>query len=1214
MTPDTAKQMYDVLVNLFQNNPEQQKCELLTQFYNYKWTSKCASENISEIKNIAYKLKTLNEEISDTMVITKIISSLPDKLKHFQTAWESTPTSEKTITNLTSRLMLEENRNSESSSTTDAVAFKVEKFHRQNRSQNYRNSSKEYKPLPVCRICRKNNHLEKNCFYLDQPTSSGNQQQRRRDGAPAAGRRNKVAFLTAANRYDTNNYIVDSAATAHLTYNRNVLTNVRDHTDNFKTADGKAIESTLIGKIDGKNVSLNDVQYVPDIKCNLLSVPKITENDGKVIFTKDYVQIQKNDTVILQGNKTPSGLYVVDIKPTTVQTDDFSGSVLLTANDWHRRLGHLGLKNMKKLQNMVDGMKFENTDTLNCRICLEAKHARTPFKGPLPKARRVNEILHSDVCTIETETYDGKKYFITILDDYTHYCEVYLMAKRSEVPNILKSFITRSNNYHERKVVTIKCDNAKEYETLKPWCFDQGISMQFNAPYSSASNGKAERLNRTLCNYTRSLLFDADLEKHFWGEAVQVAAYLMNRSPTLDLEVTPIELWTGSRPDLSKLRYFGSEAYVKELPNNKKLNRRSVKHIFMGYAPLGYRLWNENKQKIIIARDVEFLSIPTKTVNNGPDNTIVSLDYSNYDDQTDTEEQKTDTEEPKTDAEEQKTGSEDQEGEEEEDSDQNSAPDPLSPWGRDARLRAAPRPTTRYEDYITDLSNLSIFDNSIMLTYSEAMSSKNKNKWQTAIDHEQNSLAKNKTWKYVKIEEARGHKILNTRWVFKIKENGVYRARLVIRGFQEGKKNFEDTYSPVVHVSALRSILAVAAAEDMEVLAFDVKSAFINADCEDDVFIHIPEGYPSKEGYVCKLEKNLYGLQEAPKKWNVKVTSVLKKLGFNPIKSDPCIFKNADGTICIALYVDDGFIIGKNSTQMKQILKKIQEHFEIKIDYKPKSFLGMEIKIDKEGISLTQEKYIEDVLGKYHMSDCKPTDTPLPYTEKSNDRNINQSKFPYREAIGSLLFLSTRTRPDISFAVGYASRYMENPSNHDINNVKRILRYLQGTKHLGIKYKRGADLKSLNIYTDSDFAGDTQTRRSTSGWICLLGGTPISWGSRRQDTVALSSTEAEYIAASEATKNLLYLKNLISELTQTSPITTLYIDNLNTIKLIQTGNFNGRTRHIETRFHFISEKYRDNIFQVKYCPTNLMIADALTKPLPGPKFRNCIDLMIEKIY
>ena len=242
------------------------------------------------------------------------------------------------------------------------------------------------------------------------------------------------------------------------------------------------------------------------------------------------------------------------------------------------------------------------------------------------------------------------------------------------------------------------------------------------------------------------------------------------------------------------------------------------------------------------------------------------------------------------------------------------------------------------------------------------------------------------------------------------------------------------------------------------------------------------------------------------------------------------------------------------------------------------------------------------------MIDANPVSTPAETSLYSNDEEKLTSNYPFREAVGSLMYLAVGTRPDICFAVSYISRFLENPNNSHVKAVKRIFKYIRGTLKLGIFYDCNLKLR-LNCYSDADYAADCKTRRSTSGFVFSLGSGAISWSSQRQKCVALSTAESEYYAASHAVKELVWLKQLMKDLVAKCEDSILYMDNQSAIRLIKNPEFHKRTKHIDVMYHYIREKFENRIFNLTFVCTNDQLADVFTKPLAKEKFLHFRHLM-----
>lgn len=367
-----------------------------------------------------------------------------------------------------------------------------------------------------------------------------------------------------------------------------------------------------------------------------------------------------------------------------------------------------------------------------------------------------------------------------------------------------------------------------------------------------------------------------------------------------------------------------------------------------------------------------------------------------------------------------------------------------------------------------------------------------------------------------------------------------------------------------------------------------------------------PEGFNENSKKVCKLKRSLYGLKQAPRCWNKRFKDFLLAHGFKNSDADPCLFirKRNSKKILIGLFVDDGIVASTDESELKVFKEELEAEF--KITAKPaKYFLGIEINQQPDGsIKISQGAYTRKLLEQFGMSNCRPCETPIIKSEKeteSDESPSEQVKFPYRSAVGALMYLMTGTRPDIAYAVSVVSRKLEKPSNSDVVQVKRIFRYLKGSEDDGITYKPGGEKNSLVCYSDADHGGDRTTGRSTSGVVCIYSGGVISWQSQRQATVAISTTEAEIVAASEAARETVWLKRLLSDITDFSEKPEIYVDNEAAIRLAQNPELHRRTKHIEIRHFFVREKVTGGELEVKKISSEFQIADALTKALPRPK-------------
>jgi len=433
----------------------------------------------------------------------------------------------------------------------------------------------------------------------------------------------------------------------------------------------------------------------------------------------------------------------------------------------------------------------------------------------------------------------------------------------------------------------------------------------------------------------------------------------------------------------------------------------------------------------------------------------------------------------------------------------------------------------------------------------------------------------------------------------------------VAQGFTQRKgDDYDETFSPVVRMESLRTVIGLAVRHGLSLHQLDVTTAFLNGKLEEVVYMQQPEGFVAggDKQLVCKLKRSIYGLKQSSRCWNTTIDSYLKQLGFLQSNSDPCVYIAAVGELAVVgVYVDDIVVACKSEVRLKEFKQGLCRKFEVKDLGKLRHFLGIKVVQDEVSgdVWIGQSVYVGKVLERFGMQEAKSVATPVDTSTKLVKATEDDEVFDravYQSAVGSLLYLSTSTRPDIAFAVGNVARFSANPTKRHWTGVKRIMRYLKGTSELGLYYSSSVTVDLIG-YSDSDWAGDLDDRKSVSGYMFKLCGAPISWRSKKQTLVALSTAEAEYVALSSATQEAVWLKQLLSELRieQLKP-TVLYEDNQSAIAMAQNAGFHGRTKHIDIRHHFVREKVNDGTIELKYCRSDQMLADMLTKGLSSTVF------------
>ena len=503
--------------------------------------------------------------------------------------------------------------------------------------------------------------------------------------------------------------------------------------------------------------------------------------------------------------------------------------------------------------------------------------------------------------------------------------------------------------------------------------------------------------------------------------------------------------------------------------------------------------------------------------------------------------------------------------------------------------------------------------------------------WAYAISTEVTTLQSLDTWEYVSLPL--GKRTVGHKWVFTIKYTPTgqldkFKARLTAQGFsQVYGDDFLETFSPTMRSDSLRVLLAIAAYEDLSIRQVDVISAYPRSKLHADVYMRPPKGVDCPPGKVLKLKTSLYGLKQSGREWYIEACHGLQGIGLRPTAVEPSIFTLEDKSLILGLYVDDMLILSANEESIERVVKSIKKLWDIKDMGEVKKILGLNIQRDRKrhALTISQASYIEETLEKFNLTNAKPAS--LPVSDRGtlvamlpNEPQADQSL--YQQAIGRLMWITNSTRFDIAYAVGQLSQHCNKPTIRHWNSVIQVLRYLSGTRQL--KLQIGGDYQDntgqhaqkdygprLHGFCDADYAGDHTDRRSVTGHIFLLNRGPVSWSSTKQRCVATSTTEAEYIALSEASKQGQWLRTLIKELNrlrllEESQAVPMHSDNQACITISQDPGGHRRTKHIDIRYHYIRELVAYRKATITYLATQDMIADILTKPLPAQSFKHCI--------
>ena len=1220
----TAKAAWDTLKATYEARTNARRLLLRRELTQLKMgATEPLTKYAARATDLQTQLRAAGEDVKDQEVALQFLAGLPPAYGMISTVLTTSDAALKIGEMLPKLLQVEQMTQPESSSEAALYA--------KPRGGNSHGNGGRQQPREerTCFYCGKTGHLKRDCKKKKRDEAAGSnhkQHSSNQHGAIA------LTASTSGSGRQAMRWVLDTGASRHITAEKSILMNARpldeDITITFGNGGtGKAIATgeVMLHTADAA-FHLQDVLLIPEATENLISVRHATKRGVEFLFRKDRCEIASNGHTLATAPCKGDAIYYLSGWSERLAGERMPALVSRTKESpqlWHERFGHLGYDNLARAVGMVTGIHTSVEEIQAaadgvaglCEPCVLGKQHRSPFKKSATAATRPLELVHTDVCgPLPVTSLGGNNYFVTLLDDYSKLSVVRPLARKSDAAAAVQSTLTFLENQAGYQTKKLRCDNGSEFinQELKKFCTSKGIKLETTVRYTPEQNGAAERLNRTLMDKVRPMLSGAGLPKHLWAEAVVTACYVRNRSPVTGRDRTPYELFFGSKPDVSHLRTFGARAYAltpKQLRN--KLEDTSEPGRFIGYpaSTKGYKILLDNG-RIIISRDVAFVEPGSPPIPRPakPEDTITW---------------ESEEEEPAT-------QDEHMESVGEEAGPNDNQPPPGGGSGRSGGggssgnkrpKRAAtqiPAAIWHDESYMITGRKRNMAGSAHLAvinepgTMEEALASEQSELWQQAMDEEMASLLANNTWT---LEAPPANvKPIPVKWVFKIKRDATgnverYKARLVAKGFHQREGiDYEEVFAPVSKYTTLRTLLALAASQDLEIHQLDIKTAFLNGELEEDVWIQQPPGYDNGNGMACHLHKSLYGLKQAPRAWHAKLKEELEAMDFRPSAADPALFvKDGQPPIYLLTYVDDILIVTKDSSALADTKTKITTAFEARDLGAATCFLGMDIQRDRTAriITLTQSRIIRDLLEKYGMAECKPLVTPLSTAIKltKDGELLDTSTNTFAQLIGSLMYISVCTRPDIAQAVGALARYMAKPTVTHWQAAKGVLRYIAGTKDYGITF--GGNGLTLEAYCDADYAGDIDTRRSTTGYVFILSGGAISWSSRLQPTVAASTTEAEYMAAAYAIKEALWLRTLLLELDMEIGTVTINADNQSAIKLLKNPVFSMRSKHIDVIYHFARERVTRKDVTFKYIPTDKMVADALTKPLTSAKFSFC---------
>ena len=959
--------------------------------------------------------------------------------------------------------------------------------------------------------------------------------------------------------------------------------------------------------------------------------------------------------------------------------------VSLTPELWHRRFGHLGIEATRAVltKDYATGVVYTgHFSPTHCIPCLVGKTPAHPFLHQGHRASTPGGLLHVDTCgPFPVLSPQKDAYFLSILDDNSNFGFVGPLRQKSDAFDFYKRTEASIERTTKSTISTVRLDGAPELceGRMGSHLRNRGISVQVTAPYAHQQNGKAERYIRTLEDGMQSLLADAKLPPSFWCDAVCTYQYLRNRLPTsvLPAGTTPFETYHGHKPDLSHLRVWGCQCFVLIPPELRtKGGPRRYEAIFVGYdddrvgwyvrdlkgtyhfsrdivfnesvpghlspvqsatvaqdvspssRPVRSRLRTTGGQAfadIIHARDVALASrrarrvAATNVQDSGGDlplSLLTILDFVSF-------------------------------------VAIDSFPDSVPALSLDSfsfppfisfDFISYSFLSTSSDRYLRAPVHFTTVD---LLrppeSYHEACSRPDASVWHAAMERELDSLSARRAFEPADLPP--GRKAIGVRWVFAFKYNpdgsiirGKEKARLVAQGFSQRPEDFGETYAPVAKMTSIRIILAFAVSNDLEIMASDVKTAFLHCRLRSELYCKQVPGHPlSDPSKVLRLLVALYGLRQSAYEFYMLLLHCFTALGMRRCEVDHAVFYGSWATpphpsipslphespliAIIPVHVDDGLIICNSLPLYSWILSELQKSLEI-VDMGPASlYLGIRLTCDRarRKLWLSQKSYCIELLRDWNLTNCTVATTPMimkpylvdPCATSLPEVRDDDVKPLFQKLVGSLIYLAICTRPDISYAAMSLGQFNANPTRGHLLAAKRVLRYLAGTLDLVLEFNFdggavatsvGGFLRSCAV-SDADWASDESDRRSISGYCFYYLNSLVSWSATKQKSISLSSTEAEYYSMTHALKEAIWIRLLLSLLSfpSVSPF-PLLSDNQSACALANNSAITSRSKHIDIRYHFIRDHIADGTFCTHWVPTSDMPADIFTKPLPLPLF------------
>ena len=954
----------------------------------------------------------------------------------------------------------------------------------------------------------------------------------------------------------------------------------------------------------------------------------------------------------------------------------------------HARFNHCGTHRLRKMFDVTTGLGHKHSkyhDPHTCPACLEGALRKKAFaKRRSQVFTYFGERISSDLCGPFPKSVDGFTYALCFVDGATKYAALYLLKSKSslDVTAAFESFLNdHKDHLAHGKRITWHTDNGGEFMShdLDEFCREFAVARSFSVPYAPPQNAQAERMWGMLLRPVRTMLAGARIDDVFWSYAIKHACQCHNVMPSYSQlnERSPWESLTGTKPDVSKFRVWGCLVWylVPDHELDSKVSPRAWPAVHLGFDPYrnGYLVYVPHKNRIttgfhITFQEHRFLQVtPTHVTGLPRIPKPVKRPVMLYKEPRDRNKQPVPAlphaPPPMPVDPQRERGSDDDDDDVRADADDerdDDRPTRVGTFGPPPP-RATRNPNPGYVNVIIDdvvnksyaiKVDESLSDISIPKGYDEAMSSLLRERWIASMEKEIRDLIKHDTWELVSIDDVpRDRKVVKSRFVYTIKYNREgtidrFKSRFVACGYSQVKDfDYTSTFSATLRSTSFRLMCAIAAGKKLTLDHYDVTNAFTQSEIDAEIYVEAPPGqFTSKDEKgrpkVLKLKKALYGTKQASRLWqDTLVRHLTNKMGFKQLNNDPCLFiKHVDSkTMFVGVYVDDVVLAHDSPELLRWFTNEFTGPGGFNAMHKGKLswFLGMAVDQHNDGsITIHQSKYIEKVLDKFlpshatssraHSMPCDPDSFQRLNTSQSAAERERVSKLPYLELVGSLLYMSTMTRPDIAYHMSVLCSYMHDPSMACYRAAIDLLLYVAHTKHYFLKYDGSvAALNGLGdppeirnnsgfvAYSDSSWHKPDNLGYNMFGYVVYLFGGPVAFAAKRLKVVAHSSAEAEYAAASYTCKEVAFVRNVCAELALgiSGPV-CLAVDNEAAIKIAENRGVSGRTKHFSDAIHYIRHMIDHLIVRVRFVSTHFQMADGFTKPLGKKDFRTwCSRLM-----